>query len=85
MKLGSSVPNLTAKMIDGLRAGERMLTLPDDATPGLEVYVTKGGAKTFSIRYTLADGTRRRMNTSVVGRRWAWPMRGSLPWAPCRE
>lgn len=59
--------NLTAKAIEALRPADRMITIPDGATPGLELYITKGGAKTFSVRYTLPDGTRRRMN---LGR---WP------------
>jgi integrase len=58
---------LTAKTIESLRPGLKMQAFPDPATPGLEVYVTPGGAKTFSLRYTLRDGTRRRMN---LGR---WP------------
>ena len=64
------MPNLTAKAIESARPGDRMITIPDAATPGLELYVTRGGAKTFSIRYTLEDGTRRRMN---LGR---WPALG---------
>ena len=64
------LPNLTAKHIESLRPAERMITVPDGLTPGLELYVTPGGAKTFSIRYTLDDGTRRRMN---LGR---WPALG---------
>jgi len=68
--------NLTAKFIKGLKAGPKMRAIPD-TTQGLELYVTPqrpdqtgkpvGGIKTFSFRYTLADGTRRRIN---LGR---WP------------
>lgn len=58
--------NLTYQLLKGLKAGEKMVTLPD-ATEGLELYVTPGGTKTFSFRYTLPDGTRRRLN---LGR---WP------------
>jgi len=57
---------LTATFIDALKAGPGMVTYPD-TTQGLELYVTKGGAKTWSFRYTLSDGTRRRTN---LGR---WP------------
>lgn len=58
--------NLTGKFIAGLKPAFAMKTYPD-ATAGLELYVTPGGAKTFSFRYTLPDGTRRRLN---LGR---WP------------
>jgi integrase len=58
---------LSDSSIKALRKRGRFYTVPDDGMPGLEIYVTKGGAKTFSVRYTLADGTRRRMN---LGR---WP------------
>jgi integrase len=61
------MPNLTARMVESLKPGDRMLTISDASTRGLEVYVTKAGAKTFSLRYSLTDGTRRRMN---LGR---WP------------
>ena len=53
--------NLTQKFLEGLKAGPKMQTFPD-LTEGLELYVTPGGTKTFSFRYTLRDGTRRRMN-----------------------
>ncbi|MEP6966945.1 MAG: integrase arm-type DNA-binding domain-containing protein, partial [Pseudomonadota bacterium] len=53
--------NLTPKFIDGLKPGAKMTTFPD-TTGGLELYVTAGGAKTFSLRYTLPDRTRRRLN-----------------------
>lgn len=61
------MPNLTAKMIESLKPADRMVTVRDTSTRGLELYVTKAGIKTFSLRYSLADGTRRRMN---IGR---WP------------
>ncbi len=53
--------NLTSKFIIGLRPATTMQTY-SDVTAGLELYVTPGGAKTFSFRYTLSDGIRRRLN-----------------------
>ena len=61
------MPNLTAKAIEALKAGETRYAVRDDGTPGLELRIAKGAVKTFAIRYSLADGTRRRMN---LGR---WP------------
>jgi integrase len=61
------MPHLTARSIEALKPSGRMVTVADDGMPGLELYVTKTGAKTFSLRYTLASGARRRMN---LGR---WP------------
>jgi integrase len=59
--------NLTDKGIRALKASEARIAIRDDLTPGLELRIGKGGTKTFAIRYTLEDGTRRRMN---LGR---WP------------
>jgi integrase len=58
--------NLTYKFIEGLKPLSKMQTFPD-LTEGLELYLTPGGSKTFSFRYRLRDGTRRRVN---LGR---WP------------
>ncbi len=62
------MPNLTQKLIESLKATDKIQSLPDSAMKGLELYVTKTGVKTFSVRYTLPDGTRRRM---TLGR---WPV-----------
>ena len=62
------MPNLTQKFIESLKPIDRMQTIPDAGMRGLELYVTKTGIKTFSVRYTLTDGTRRRM---TLGR---WPL-----------
>ncbi|HEX4197574.1 MAG TPA: site-specific integrase [Caulobacteraceae bacterium] len=70
------MPNLTDRTIRALTAKGDRLAVRDEGTPGLELRVSKGGAKTFAIRYTLADGTRRRMN---LGR---WP---ALSLADARE
>ncbi|HVX57289.1 MAG TPA: site-specific integrase [Candidatus Saccharimonadales bacterium] len=59
--------NLTAKSIEALKAKSDRYAVRDDSTPGLELRVAAGGTKTFAVRYTLPDGTRRRMN---LGR---WP------------
>lgn len=61
------MPNLTQKFIESLKPTDRMQSIPDSGMRGLELYVTKTGIKTFSVRYTLPDGTRRRM---TLGR---WP------------
>ena len=53
--------NLTTRGIDAIKASSKIRAYPD-RTEGLELYVTPGGIKTFSFRYTLADGTRRRLN-----------------------
>jgi hypothetical protein len=53
--------NLTYKFIEGLKPASKMQTFPD-LTEGLELYLTPGGSKTFSFRYRLRDGTRRRVN-----------------------
>jgi integrase len=58
--------NLTHRFIEGLKPTSKIQSFPD-LTEGLELYVTPGGAKTFSFRYRLRDGTRRRLN---LGR---WP------------
>lgn len=57
---------LTNRFIESLKAGAKIQAY-SDFTSGLELYVTPGGAKTFSFRYRLRDGTRRRIN---LGR---WP------------
>lgn len=62
------MPNLTQKFIESLKPIDRMQTIPDTGMRGLELYVTKTGIKTFSVRYTLVDGTRRRI---TLGR---WPV-----------
>lgn len=61
------MPKLTTKAVAQLNPGPRLISVPDDRAPGLELYVTPAGAKTFSVRYRLKDGTRRRYN---LGR---WP------------
>lgn len=61
------MPSLTHKLIESLKASDKIQSIPDSAMRGLELYITKTGVKTFSVRYTLSDGTRRRM---TLGR---WP------------
>jgi integrase len=61
------MPKLTPAFVRQLAAGPRLVAVADDGAPGLELYVTPAGAKTFSVRYRLQDGTRRRYN---LGR---WP------------
>ncbi len=63
---GIAARGLTAKFIVGVKPTEKMSTYRD-SVEGLELYVTPGGTKTFSFRYTIADGARRRLN---LGR---WP------------
>jgi integrase len=67
-RIENPMPNLTQKLIESLKATDKIQSLPDGAMKGLELYVTKTGVKTFSVRYTLPDGTRRRM---TLGR---WPV-----------
>jgi|SRR5579871_1575615 len=59
--------SLTERTIRALKPQGSRIALRDNGTPGLELRVGKGGTKTFAVRYTLADGTRRRLN---LGR---WP------------
>ena len=61
------MPKLTSKLVQQITPGPRLVAVADDGAPGLELYVTPAGAKTFSVRYRLQDGTRRRYN---LGR---WP------------
>lgn len=53
--------NLTAKGIEGLKATDKRLAMPDSTVPGLEITVTRRGVKTFSVRYRLIDGRRKRL------------------------
>lgn len=55
---------LTDKQIDALKPTGARTAVRDTgkgATPGLELRVAVGGAKTWALRYTLEDGTRRRL------------------------
>lgn len=61
------MPKLTSKLVQQIAPGPKLVAVADDGAPGLELYVTPAGAKTFSVRYRLRDGTRRRYN---IGR---WP------------
>jgi hypothetical protein len=53
---------LTEKGIKALKSQDDQFAVRDSTTPGREPRVASGGTKTFAIRYTPADGTRRRMN-----------------------
>ncbi len=53
------MPPLTARRVSGAKATSKAYAIPDGTVPGLELRVSRHGAKTFSLRYRIGAYQRR--------------------------